>query len=76
MKLTPNQYLQLLWIHYHEPAHDIGLSPGEVVSLELDIVSMYDSLDGPYFDKLVPKNRDELLDFFLSGSASPFNEAK
>ena len=75
MKLTANQNLQLLWIHHHEPSHDIGLTVQDVVDLELTIVNQYDELSGEYFDKLRGDNKNDLVDLLmLNPSQSPFKE--
>jgi hypothetical protein len=73
MKLSANQQMQLLYIHHHEPSHKIGLSTHEVVELELLLVNQHENLSGEYFERLIPKSKDALAEFFIRNTGrSPF----
>ena len=63
MTLSANQALQLLWIHYKEPEYNIGLTIDEVIDLGLVVVSKFSELTTQYREHLVPKTKDELVDF-------------
>jgi hypothetical protein len=64
--LTVNQALNLLWIHYREEEHEIGLTEPEVIDLTLLVVSKYEDLTSPYKDALIPKSKGELVDVLRS----------
>ena len=73
MKLTANQTLQLLWIHHHEPAHDIGLTVQDVVDLELTLVNQYSELiPSDYVKRMIPQTKDTLAEHFMHHSNTTF----
>ena len=73
MKLTANQNLQLLWIHHHEPSHDIGLTVQDVVDLELTLVNQYSELiPSEYTNRMIPQTKEHLVEHFISNSNTTF----
>ncbi len=49
MKVTGNQALSLLWLHYFGPADRLELQDKEVVHLKLELINQFDDLKkSPY----------------------------
>ena len=70
MRLTVNQSLNLLYIHFREPSHTLGLTEAEVTDLTLEVVSKYEELqDSPYKERMVPQSKSELVDTLRSAGA-------
>lgn len=72
--LSVNQSLNLLYIHYREPDHKLGLTAANIGDLTLFIVSKYSELTSPYKERMIPQSKSELVDVLRSdkGAAGIF----
>ena len=75
MKVTGNQALNLLWMHYCDPESSLELKETEVTFLELALVRQFDDLEpSSYVDQLSYDTKESLIGFLLNyTSKSMFN---
>lgn len=67
MKVTGNQAVQLLWLHYCGPIPTLDLDQKEVKHLELEIVAQFGDLKkSPYVDQMVSDDKQEFIGYLLN----------
>jgi hypothetical protein len=65
MKLSGNQAFNLLYIHYKEPWHNLGLTLDELGYLKQKVVLYWEKITSPYKEYLVSDNLDDICEAFI-----------